>query len=206
MKNWIAIGIAVAVATAGMRLAKPASATGEKVLFASVGASTRPPIGWLGFCNEYPRECDTKPILPRDLAVTPKAWTALLLINSLVNHTIKPMSDLEHWGVVDRWNYAEDGYGDCEDYVLLKRRLLMRAGWPRQALLVTVVLSIRGNGHALLTVKTDKGEFILDNQSDEVLLWSQTAYRFIKRQSQLDPNVWVTVETPRPATASTMSR
>ena len=107
---------------------------------------------------------------------------------SWVNDTIKPITDLEHWGVVERWNYPDDGYGDCEDYVLLKRRLLMQAGWPRQALLITVVRDKRGDGHAVLTVKTDKGEFILDNQNEDVLLWSETGYRFVKRQSQTDPN------------------
>ena len=65
------------------------------------------------------------------------------------------MTDLEHWGVVERWNYPDDGYGDCEDYVLLKRRMLMQAGWPREALLITVVRDKKGDGHAVLTVKTD---------------------------------------------------
>ena len=62
--------------------------------------------------------------------------------------------------------------------------LLVQAGWPRQALLITVVANHRGDGHAVLTVKTDKGEFTLDNQNEQVLLWSDTGYRFVKRQSQ----------------------
>ena len=116
------------------------------------------------------------------------------------------MTDLEHWGVVERWNYPDDGFGDCEDYVLLKRRMLMQAGWPRQALLITVVRDKRGDGHAVLTVKTDKGEFILDNQNETVVLWSDTGYRFVKRQSQHDPNVWIALGDPRPATATATSR
>ena len=101
------------------------------------------------------------------------------------------MTDMDHWGVVERWNYPDDGYGDCEDYVLHKRKMLMQAGWPREALLITVVRDRNGDGHAILTVKTDKGEFILDNQTDEILLWSETGYRFVKRQSQADPNIWI---------------
>ena len=73
--------------------------------------------------------------------------------------------------------------------MLLKRRMLMEAGWPREALLITVVRDKKGEGHAVLTVKTDKGEFILDNQEEDILLWSETGYRFVKRQSQSDPNV-----------------
>ena len=68
--------------------------------------------------------------------------------------------------------------------MLLKRRMLMQAGWPREALLITVVRDKKGDGHAVLTVKTDKGEFILDNQDEQILLWSETGYRFVKRQSQ----------------------
>ena len=87
-------------------------------------------------------------------------------VNLWVNSHVKPMTDMDHWGVVERWNYPDDGYGDCEDYVLLKRKMLMQEGWPREALLITVVRDQNGDGHAVLTVKTDKGEFILDNQSE----------------------------------------
>ena len=117
----------------------PAHAASERPLFVSVGASARAPIGWVEFCAEHARECDTKPLEPRDVVLTTKAWKDLVRINKWVNDTVKPITDLEHWGVVERWNYPDDGYGDCEDYVLLKRRMLMQAGWPRQALLITVV-------------------------------------------------------------------
>jgi predicted transglutaminase-like cysteine proteinase len=197
----------VAAAVVVVTLTVPAAnAASERALFVSVGASSRPPIGWVEFCNEYPRECDTRSMEARDVVLTPKAWKDLLRINKWVNTSIKPVTDLEHWGVVERWNYPDDGYGDCEDYALLKRRLLMQAGWPRQALLMTVVRDKRGDGHAVLTVKTDKGEFVLDNQNENVLLWSETGYRFVKRQSQTDPNVWVALGDPRPAPATATSR
>ena len=128
--------------------------------------------------------CSSRAGDARDAVLTAKAWKELVRINASVNDTVKPVTDLEHWGVAERWNYPDDGYGDCEDYVLLKRKMLMQAGWPRQALLITVVRDKQGDGHAVLTVKTDKGEFILDNQNEEVLLWSDTGYRFVKRQSQ----------------------
>ena len=127
----------------------------------------------------------------REFILTRKRWNDLVRINKLVNETIKPLSDFKHWGVVERWSYPDDGYGDCEDYVLLKRKMLMQAGWSRQALLITVVRDKRGDGHAVLTVKTDKGEFILDNQNDEILVWQDSGYRFVKRQSQSDPNMGV---------------
>ena len=72
--------------------------------------------------------------------------------------------------------------------------------------MITVVRDSRGDGHAVLTVKTDKGEFILDNQHEDVLLWSETSYRFVKRQSQSDPNVWVALGDHRPAVSTATSR
>jgi predicted transglutaminase-like cysteine proteinase len=90
--------------------------------------------------------------------------------------------------------------------VLLKRKMLVQAGWPREALLITVVRDKRGDGHAILTVKTDRGEYILDNQNDQILLWSETGYRFVKRQSQADPNVWVSLGEPRGTPATAASR
>jgi predicted transglutaminase-like cysteine proteinase len=63
-----------------------------------------------------------------------------------------------------------------------------------------------GDGHAVLTVKTDRGELILDNQTNHILYWSDTGYRFVKRQSQSDPNVWVSLGEPRAAPATASSR
>ena len=135
-----------------------------------------------------PKECAAADSEPRDVVLTAKVWKDLVRVNKWVNDIITPVTDMDHWGVVEKWSYPDDGKGDCEDYVLLKRRMLMQAGWPREALLITVVRDKKGDGHAVLTVKTDKGDFILDNQEEQVLLWSDTGYRFVKRQSQSNPN------------------
>jgi predicted transglutaminase-like cysteine proteinase len=196
---------AIAAATLlGVSLAQAGST--ERPLFISLGEVTRAPIGWIDFCNDLPRECAGGPTAPRDVVLSTTAWKDLVRVNKWVNETIKPMTDLEHWGVVEKWSYPDDGYGDCEDYVLLKRRLLMEAGWPREALLITVVRDRRGDGHAVLTVKTDKGEYILDNQNEDIVLWSETGYRYVKRQSQSDPNVWVALGDQRPAVSTAAAR
>jgi len=192
--GWLASALTVAPAAAG------------EALFISVGESTRAPIGWVDFCAEHKQECNVAPTAPRDVVLTAKAWKDLQRVNRYVNDRIRPMTDLEHHGVVEKWSYPDDGYGDCEDYVLLKRRMLMEAGWPREALLITVVRDRKGDGHALLTVKTDQGEYVLDNQVQEILLWSETSYRFVKRQSQSNPNQWVSIGDPRPPVATAASR
>ena len=167
---------------------------------------TQPPPGWADFCAREPTECGGPATTPRDIALSWERWTDLVRVNNWVNETIKPLTDIEHWGVVERWSYPDDGYGDCEDYVLLKRRMLMRLGFPREALLVTVVRNQKNQGHAVLTVTTDKGDYVLDNQNRNILLWSETGYRFIKRQSQANPNVWVSLGGQRRTFATATSR
>jgi predicted transglutaminase-like cysteine proteinase len=179
-----------------------AAQSADRLAFVAVAGETRAPIGWLDFCTQYPRECAGGPSTPRDVVLSPKAWRDLVQVNSWVNGAIKPITDLDHWGVVEKWSYPDDGYGDCEDYVLLKRRMLIQAGWPREALLITVVRDKKDEGHAVLTVKTDKGDYVLDNQAETIVLWSETGYRFVKRQSQTDPNMWVSLGDPRPASAT----
>ena len=171
-----------------------------------VSDMTQPPVGWIDFCARQPNECAGATTKVREFVITPKRWNDLVHVNKLVNATIKPLTDLEHWGVVERWSYPDDGYGDCEDYVLLKRRMLIQSGWPREALLVTVVRGAKDEGHAVLTVSTDKGDYILDNQNEHILLWLDTGYRFVKRQSRSDPNVWVSLSNPLREIATAMPR
>ncbi len=206
------VGLALLAGLIGMPAAQAAGpatqtrANNQHVLYASLGDATRSPIGWVEFCADHPGECSGGASQPRDIVMTQTAWKDLLRVNRWANETVKPMTDMDHWGVIEKWSYPTDGYGDCEDYVLLKRKMLIDAGWPREALLVTVVRDKKGEGHAVLTVKTDKGEFVLDNQNEEVVAWTETGYRFVKRQSQADPNVWVSLGDSRPAVATASSR
>ena len=160
---------------------------------AEVGEVTSVPYGWVDFCNRYAGECDGPALPPLMVVLNPRALREIDRVNRSVNAGVTPVTDMDHWGVVDRWDYPVDHKGDCEDYALLKRQILMKAGYPRQALLMTVVKDAQGDGHAILTVKTDRGEFVLDNMVDAILAWNQSGYRFVKRQSEEDPNVWRTI-------------
>jgi predicted transglutaminase-like cysteine proteinase len=111
-------------------------------------------------------------------------------VNVRVNSEIEPVTDMDHWGIIERWDMAEDGRGDCEEYVNIKRKRLVEAGIPRRALRVVVVIDEENAGHAVLMLRTDKGDFILDNKRNAVLAWHQTGYVFIKRESQ-DRQEWV---------------
>ncbi len=198
--------VAMALVAMNALTATCAMAGSDQFRYVDVASQTHAPIGWTEFCSSNPAECATTPSVPRDIVLTATALKDLESVNRYVNEIVRPMTDLEHWGTIEKWSYPDDGYGDCEDYALLKRRLLLRAGWPREALLLTVVRDRKDEGHAVLTVKTDRGEFILDNQVEDVLPWHETGYRFIKRQSQSDPNVWVNLGDPRFAPSRTVAK
>ena len=196
-KVWSKTGVVAAVMMACLNVpstfAAPALPHATSV---SVGGRTSVPYGWVDFCNRYATDCDVAVLEPADIDLTAPAFKDIERVNRQVNAAIEPETDMDHWGVVDRWDYPLDGKGDCEDYALLKRKMLMRAGYPRQALLITVVKDLDGDGHAILTVKTNRGDFVLDNLHDKVLPWSDTGYKFVKRQSQEDPNVWEAIGAP----------
>jgi predicted transglutaminase-like cysteine proteinase len=184
-------------ATASPSLARPAPAA-RHARWTPVGAETRRPIGWHNLCRVEADECNAGRETPVNVALTPKARHLLLAVTTLANRTITARTDDEHYHLdretlIDWWTYPDDGAGDCSDFMLLKRKMLIEAGWPRSAALATVVLDHHGDGHAVLTVTTDQGDFVLDNLTDKLLRWDETGYAFVKRQSQPDENVWVSL-------------
>lgn len=136
------------------------------------------PLAWKEFCERLPNECVVDSSEPEVIELTRETWAVINAVNEHVNTTIKPMSDREHWGVEDRWDYPEDGYGDCEDYQLLKRRLLVQAGLSRRAMRMTVVVDEEDAGHAVLIVRTNLGDLILDNKRQQILSQKETAFKF----------------------------
>ncbi|MDX8531049.1 transglutaminase-like cysteine peptidase [Mesorhizobium sp. VK25A] len=162
---------------------------------ATVGGSTSVPYGWLDFCHRRPKECKVPALPAASVKLTAQNMSILKRINQKANRSIKPVSNYDHWGtMMDHWDYPVDGKGDCKIYALYKRKLLQEAGFPRQALLMTVVRDLHNEGHTILTVKTDKGDLVLDNLVDEIRPWNATGYYFLKRQSQQNPNVWVSID------------
>lgn len=186
--------LAVVVILAGV-----ATASAGPSPWMTTGGPTSQPIGHYELCQRSPTECDE---ITRDghaYALTRPAWKMIIDVNNVVNTTIKPMTDIQQYGVDDYWTYPDSGFGDCEDYAMLKRRKLMEKGVPAGDLLMTVVRQANGDGHAVLTVRTDHGDFILDNLDPRVRLWSRTNYRYLKRQSETNSGIWVSIEDGEPA-------
>lgn len=159
------------------------------------GGLTSQPIGHFQFCQVAPEECSIRPRDDGPLKLTDDLWRTIVSINSAVNRAVTPMSDIDIYGEEEVWAYPVNGVGDCEDYVLEKRRLLHEAGIPLSNLLITVVRKRDGEGHAVLTVRTDRGDFILDNLNKQVVLWSKTDYSFLKRQASNHTGRWVSLRS-----------
>jgi predicted transglutaminase-like cysteine proteinase len=155
---------------------------------------TQPPYGFVDFCQRTPAECRDGAAEEIRVAGNADHIAELDRVNRKINREIEPLSDQDLYGVTEFWTVPTRGKGDCEDYALLKRQLLMKSGWPASALLMTVVLDEKGEGHAILTARTGSGDYVLDNKVDDLKLWNKTDYRFIMRQSYLNPRLWMSLD------------
>ena len=164
-----------------------------------------PPIGHYEFCKTYTSECVASYKDAGPVALTEDTWRTILDVNYTVNTSITPMTDQEIYGVEERWAYPRT-VGDCEDFVLLKRKMLTQQGISPSNLLITVVLQPNGEGHAVLTVRTDRGDFVLDNMRNKVMIWTDTEYTYLKRQATDDPARWVKLQDGRATAVGSVSQ
>ncbi|MFC3326582.1 transglutaminase-like cysteine peptidase [Mesorhizobium cantuariense] len=184
LRVYVAAGLAVTGGWVAPALAAGAMAT---------GGLTSQPIGHYDFCKLHPGECSIRPSNLAPAAMTDGLMRKLLNVTARVNAAVKPMSDMDIYGKDEVWAYPDKGVGDCEDYVLEKRRQLSRMSISLADLLITVVRKPDGEGHAVLTVRTDKGDYVLDNLTDKVRPWDATGYRFLKRQAIDNTGRWVSI-------------
>jgi predicted transglutaminase-like cysteine proteinase len=197
MRITIALGaafLATLLGTAGAE-AKGLSGTGESaraVHFTAARGKTLPPVGFVNFCSRNPADCRAPVRAARRVPMSGDRWRIVYQLNSYVNGKVSPVSDAELYGEDEYWAYPADA-GDCEDYVLMKKRYLEKLGFARSALLITVVLDEKNEGHAVLTLRTDEGDFVLDNRRNDIRRWSDLDYVFLKRQSERDPREWVSL-------------
>lgn len=165
--------------------------------FMQTGGRTTQPVGHYELCQRMPQECSQVTPKHSPVELTRKLWATIVDINNAVNTSVMPRTDMEVYGVEEYWAYPDNGVGDCEDYALEKRRRLMKAGVPAGDLLMTVARQPNGDGHAVLTVRTSMGEFVLDNLNPLVLSWEKTEYTYLKRQSERNSGVWISITDGR---------
>nr|WP_321483522.1 transglutaminase-like cysteine peptidase [uncultured Cohaesibacter sp.] len=155
---------------------------------------TSPPAGHVYYCANNPAACNRYG--QGSVALSQQSWDQLLEVNASINKTIRAKAD----GQIDEWSaYVKEG--DCEDYALTKQQELLAKGWPSDALLLTTAFLKDGTYHAVLVVRTDRGEFVLDNLNPAILPWQEVPYRWNKRQAVGNPTMWQRVAgAPEPRT------
>lgn len=148
------------------------------------------------FCSRNPRECDAfgKSVIsfnefPREL---------FILINQEVDADIKFAEDREEYNKEDYWDFPVNGRGDCEDIALEKRRRLASLGIPRAALRLIVGQHKRSlYSHAILSIETTEGTFILLENLSYLPLWHQIEYNLEMRErsdgnwDRYDQRYWI---------------
>jgi predicted transglutaminase-like cysteine proteinase len=193
----IAKGVALALGCL-LLLATPSLASNSQKVssFAREYSETLPPIGFVEFCGRNPETCQPDGSRARRVSMSEEKWLLVRMVNAFVNGAIAPVTDETLYGTPEYWTLPTDA-GDCEDVVLLKQKILASKGIPEEALRITVVLDEHGEGHAVLTLTTAAGDYILDNRRNEIRLWAGTGYTMLKRQSAQDPRKWVSLEPAR---------
>ncbi|MFN4169161.1 MAG: transglutaminase-like cysteine peptidase [Pannonibacter phragmitetus] len=145
-------------------------------------STTLAPLAYQIFCLQNSKEC-RKAKGPKSVPYSAALASKIERVNISVNRSMKWRQDEG-----DLWKIG-GAAGDCEDFALTKRSRLIRMGIPAGALRMAVVKTRQGESHAVLVVRTNKGDLVLDNLKDQVVTREQSSYRWIGIASS-DPLKW----------------
>lgn len=162
-----------------------------------------PPFGHTVFCLQYPLECRQSPARA-EFHVTRERLDELWDVNNRINRDIQPV-ERQTDATTDQW-VIDPPRGDCGDYAVTKRHLLLQKGWPAERLLLTEVELADGQHHLILLVRTATTAWVLDNLRPDVPEVSQVRgeYIWVKIETPENPKAWTRsfriLETPPPVT------
>ncbi len=145
------------------------------------------PDGFAGICGSYGWACARS---ATNVVSGPAVLKLADKVNRSVNRRTRQISDLAQYRKDEVWALPTARGGDCEDLVLLKKLRLQEAGVPASALLIATVLDLRGGRHAVLILRTQAGDVVLDSLDDRIRHWVETNYTFLKLQNPKNPKVW----------------
>lgn len=186
------VTLAVSVLVSAAAGARADAGLQTEPVFLTEAGPASPTKAWAAWCAAQPRECAADPLEPRAIPLTPSLRQLIQSVNLAVNRSVTAVTDQDQWGIADRWDYPVDGRGDCEDIQIEKRRLLAQAGIPFAAMRMAMVINPEGEGHAVLVVRTDKGDLVLDNRVNAVKPWYRTGYTWVKWETLQGPE-WVSL-------------
>lgn len=171
--NLKSILMAASIGWATASAAIAAGGTSEPEASMTTGGRVPQPVGHYHFCKAHPAECGRTVAIGKTGRLTEMAWHVIEEVNANVNGKIIQVTDENYYGKPELWTYPRSA-GDCEDFALLKKRELKARGFEESDLLITVVKKRDGSGHAVLTIRTSEGDFVLDNLDERVKRWWQT--------------------------------
>ena len=201
------VPIAAAVAVAALSIPSMVHAGSAQV----EGRAHVGPRAYHAMCRREPELCagdasaGVAPGAGPVAMLTPALRAEVAAVNAQVNSRLRPVADVDRHGVTDHWT-AGRAAGDCEDYMIAKKQALIAAGWAPDQLLYAVVEGVETPYHAVLVVRTDQGDLVLDNLRAGVVPWELSGYRFVVRQSAADPRRWVRVQPALGLAASSARR
>lgn len=179
---------AVAMVLVTLGAAATQASTPSEPYFLEAVSISAPPSGAAGLCRTYSWACTTGAgrVDQRDSSMIAR-------VNRIVNRDVRTVSDFRQFNRREHWSLPTARGGDCEDFALLKKQMLIQLGLPPQALLIATVLDRNRRGHAVLVVRTTAGDMVLDNQTNRIKLWSDTGYIFLRMQDPTSPKGWVSL-------------
>jgi predicted transglutaminase-like cysteine proteinase len=157
---------------------------------------TLPPMAFTQFCLTYADECQPQRRVFRGgrLKLTDERWAELDDVNRIVNASIRPERNTE--GLAGEKWLLGPALGDCNDYAVTKRHKLIARGWPASVVLLSEVVTVSGEHHLVAVVRTNEGDFVLDNLTDRILPWSDKPFQWVRIQTPKNPNYWASVSGP----------
>ncbi len=178
----ISIAFSIMIFSAPTTLA----AANNKAFIYAKSATAAPP-GAQHLCTRYKWAC-TRSGKPR--ANSTVALKIAKLVNNQVNRQTRQVEDQRQYGKEEYWTLPSSRGGDCEDIVLLKKKRLMNKGLSSNNLLIATVLDLNRNSHAVLVLRTKRGDYVLDSFRNRIVPWFNTGYTFLKMQNPKSPRRW----------------
>ena len=199
LKHVVVLAIAgVALVPAGasaVPLAQHGVSAAAPMRFMPTGAYTFAPMGFVKLCLDHPDQCLYEQHTRSGVTLASADQIATLrAVNRDVNRSITPFIEHDPGNPVgETWRVAPR-FGDCHDYAITKKDVLVKRGFAARSLRIAVAFTAEGVGHAVLVARTTEGDLVLDNRTDDLKNWSETDLRWHSIQSGNDPRIWFKIE------------
>ena len=175
------------------RLASVSNGLQQGIQLIRFDAPTLAPMAFTQFCLKYPSDCKSGRLLLEGdrIELNDMRRSELETVNRTVNSSIRPERN-EDGLAGEKW-LLSPLRGDCNDYAVTKRHQLIARGWPARTVLLSEVVTVSGEHHLVTVVRTNNGDLVLDNLTDQIKPWSRTPYRWLRIQTPKNPNYWASI-------------